>query len=167
MSRALLVIDVQNDYFPGGALPLHQPEEVETRLVAAIRQAGAAGDRIVLVRHVSSAETGLFAASGTGIGIRPSILAAADNAPVVTKQFADAFQETDLASHLEGVETLLVCGMMTQNCVVFTAMSRSADAYEVKVVADLCAAPSPVVHAIALSALKSKLPLVEAKDLWP
>ncbi|MEB2848455.1 isochorismatase family protein [Rhizobiales bacterium RZME27] len=167
MSRALVVIDVQEEYFPDGGLSLHQAEEVENHLVVALGLAQKAGDRIILVRHVSPGNAGLFAASGTGVAIRPAILSAAGNAPVVTKHFADAFQETDLSSHLEGVTTLLICGMMTQNCVVFTAMSREADRFEVKVVGDLCAAPLPVVHAIALNALKSKLPVVNAGDLWP
>ncbi|MGE7370838.1 cysteine hydrolase family protein [Neorhizobium sp. NPDC001467] len=167
MDRVLVVIDVQNDYFPDGALPLHEAEQVEARIVHAINKARAAGERIVLVRHVSQAQTGLFAAGGPGIAIRPAVLAAAGDAPVVTKRFADAFQETDLADHLRGAGKLLICGMMTQNCVVFTAMSRAADAFEVSVVADLCAAPVEVVHKIALNALGSKVPVLTAAEIWP
>lgn len=164
MSRTLLVIDIQQDYFPGGVLPLWQAEETEARVVAAIVAARAAGDRIVLVRHVSSAPKGLFAADGPGIAIRPAILAAAGDAPVVTKRFADAFQETDLAQHLADTDDLLVCGMMTQNCVVFTALSRDADAYRVSVVGDLCTAPIEVVHRIALNAIGSKAKVVTAAE---
>lgn len=164
MSRTLLVIDIQQDYFPGGVLPLWQAEETEARIVAAIVAARAAGDRIVLVRHVSSAPKGLFAADGPGIAIRPAILAAAGDAPVVTKRFADAFQETDLAHHLAGTDDLLVCGMMTQNCVVFTALSRDADTYRVSVVGDLCTAPIEVVHRIALNAIGSKTKVVTAAE---
>jgi nicotinamidase-related amidase len=165
--RALLVIDIQNDYFPGGVLPLWQAEETEARIVAAIAKARAAGDRIVLVRHVSKAPSGLFAAGGAGVAIRPAVLEAAGEAPVVTKQVADAFQDTDLAQRLEGVDELLAAGMMTQNCVVFTAMSRAADAYRVRVVGDLCTAPSEIVHRIALNALGSKLEVVTAQSIWP
>lgn len=164
MSRTLLVIDIQQDYFPGGVLPLWQAEETEARIVAAIGKARAAGDRIVLVRHVSAAPKGLFAADGSGIAIRPAILAAAGGAPIVTKSFADAFQETDLAAHLAGTDELLVCGMMTQNCVVFTALSRNADGFAVKVIGDLCTAPIEVVHRIALNAIGSKTTLVTAAE---
>ena len=167
MSRTLLVIDIQQDYFPGGVLPLWQAEETEARVVAAIVAARAAGDRIVLVRHVSSAPKGLFAADGPGIAIRPAILAAAGDAPVVTKRFADAFQETDLAHHLAGTDNLLVCGMMTQNCVVFTAMSELTGGRDIAVVGDLCAAPSQVVHLVALAALASKRAMTSAAALWP
>ncbi|SRR5690606_7931973 len=166
MPRTLLVIDIQNDYFPGGVLPLWQPEETEARIVAAIGKARAAGDRVVLVRHVSKAKAGLFAADGPGVAIRPAILEAAGDAPVVTKHVADAFQDTDLASHLEGTDELLVCGMMTQNCVVFTAMSRAADAWRVRVLGDLCTAPTEVVHKIALNALGSKTQVVDSAAVW-
>lgn len=166
MTRTLLVIDIQQDYFPNGALPLWQGEETEGRIVSAIAQARAAGDKIVLVQHVSTATTGLFAAGGPGTAIRPDILAAAGDAPVVIKRSADAFQDTDLATHLAGTEELLVCGMMTQNCVVFTAMSRAADEFKVRVIGDLCTAPTEVVHRIALNALNSKLQVSTASDVW-
>jgi nicotinamidase-related amidase len=165
--RALVVIDVQNDYFDGGVLPLWRAEETETRLVEAISAAREAGDRIVLVRHVSKAPTGLFAEGGSGAAIRPAILATAGNAPVVAKHVADAFQDTDLARRLEGVDEILVAGMMTQNCVVFTAMSRAADGFRVRVVGDLCAAPSEAVHRIALNALRSKTDVLTADEVWP
>ncbi len=167
MTRTLLVIDVQADYFAGGTLPLWQTEETLARIVEAIGKARAAGDRIVLVRHVSRAATGLFGSAGSGIDIHPDILAAAGDAPVVTKTFADSFQETDLADRLEGTADLLICGMMTQNCVVFTAMSRAAEGFRVRVVGDLCAAPTEMVHRIALNALGSKTEVVSSRDIWP
>ena len=166
MTRALLVIDIQNEYFPGGALPLWRAEETETRIVSAIGQALAAGDKVVLVRHVSTATAGLFVADGQGVGIRPAILAAAKDAPIVTKHFADAFQDTGLAAHLVAIEELVVCGMMTQNCVVFTALSRAADGLRVKVAGDLCTAPSEIVHKIALNALNSKTEVTTAQQIW-
>ena len=61
---------------------------------------------------------------------------------------------------------LLICGMMTQNCVVFTAMSRAADGFELSVVSDLCTAPSEIVHKIARNALGSKTKVTEASALW-
>lgn len=166
MTRAFLVIDIQNDYFPGGALPLWQSEETETRIVSAIGRARASGDRVILIRHVSQAPAGLFAAGSVGVDIRQAILGAAGNAPVVTKHYADAFQETDLADHLAGVHELLVAGMMTQNCVVFTALSRAADGLRVRVIGDLCTAPTEAVHRIALNALSSKIEVATAADVW-
>jgi len=164
MARTLLVIDIQNDYFPAGLLPLWQAEETEARIAAAIRSARDEGTKIVLVQHISTAATGLF--TGTGALIRPAILEAAHDAPVVTKHVADAFQNTGLMDQLAATTELLICGMMTQNCVVFTAMSRAADSLQVSVIGDLCAAPTETVHRIALNALGSKLKVVEAAQIW-
>lgn len=167
MTRALVVIDIQNDYFAGGALPLWQANETEARILDAIASARAAGDRVILVRHLAPAGSGLFAEDSAGSEIRPAILAAAGDAPVVIKRFADAFQDTDLMDHLGGVQDLLICGMMTQNCVVFTAMSRAADPFAVQVIGDLCTAPIAPVHLIALSALGSKTQVTSATEIWP
>lgn len=166
-TATLLVIDIQEEYFPGGVLPLHEAQKVEERLVAAIRRAQAAGERVVLVQHVSPAQTGLFAAGSRGAEIRQAILSAAPAAPVVRKQFADAFQDTDLSRHLDGVTQLRICGMMTQNCVVFTAMTALASGYDVTVIGDLCTAPMEVVHRIALNALRSKMTVRDAEEVWP
>lgn len=166
MHRALLVIDIQNDYFTGGILPLWQAEETEARIIAAIDQARSAGDKIILVRHVSASDTGLFARNRQGAEIRTAIRQAAPDAPVVIKQSADAFQETDLAAHLNGIDKLLICGMMTQNCVVFTAMSNHANDRNVVVLADLCTAPTEIVHRIALNALGSKLQVLLAGEVY-
>ncbi len=166
MTRTLLVIDVQNDYFADGALPLWQAEETEARIVAAIGAARTAGDGIVLVRHLSTAPTGPFRSDTPGIAIRPAIRDAAAGAPVVTKRFPDAFQETDLPARLDGTRTLLIAGMMTQNCVAFTALSRAAESFDVQVVGDLCTAPTELVHGIALRALASKVTLRDAGEVW-
>ena len=166
MTRAFLVIDIQNDYFPGGVLPLWEAEAVEARIVAAIGRAKAQGDRVILVRHESPADAGPFVRGSAGAEIRPAILAAAGDAPVVVKRHADAFQDTDLAAHLTGIDELIVGGMMTQNCVVFTALSRAADGWRVQVVGDLCTAPIEVVHRIALNALGSKTVVGAAADVW-
>lgn len=55
--------------------------------------------------------------------------------------------------------------MMTQNCVVFTALSRATDALRVRVIGDLCTAPGEVVHRIALSALRAKGLVAEAGEI--
>lgn len=166
MTRALIVIDVQNEYFEGGKLPLFEADETEARIIAAIARARAAGDRVILIRHESPSAEGIFAAGSTGTAIRQRILAAAGGAPVVTKHYADSFQDTDLAQHLDGVDSLLICGMMTQNCVAFTAMSELTGGREVTVLGDLCAAPSQMVHLVALSALGSKRTMADAATVW-
>ena len=57
---------------------------------------------------------------------------------------------------------MLICGMMTQNCVTHTAISKAAEPYSVKVLSDCCTTVSQMIHLIALSALSTRVALVES-----
>jgi nicotinamidase-related amidase len=163
-TKALIVIDLQNDYFPGGRFPLWNTEVTLRNVVAAISKARAMGIPVIHVQHVANAATGsapFFNAGTPGVGIHPEILAAAPDAPVVVKEYADSFHGTTLEQVLSGlgVEELLVCGMMTQNCVTHTAISKSAEKYKVTVLTDCSTTVSEMLHLIALKALSTRIAL--------
>ena len=165
---ALIVIDLQNDYFANGKFPLWNSEATLNNIESAIGKAKAKGIPIVLVQHIARANKGIapFFNEGTpGAAVHPRILAAAADAPVVIKEFADGFHDTTLEATLAqlGIDELLICGMMTQNCVTHTAISRSADKYKVSVLSDCCTTVSEILHKIALNALSTRLVLVPAE----
>lgn len=156
---ALVVIDLQNDYFPGGLFPLWQAEETLDAVLAAMGRASARGIPVVLVQHVPEAGGAPFFNPGTpGVAIHPRVLAAAPGAPVVVKSHADGFVDTDLEAVLTGLgaKHLLICGMMTQNCVTHTAISRAADKYRVSILGDCCTTVSEILHLIALNAVSTR-----------
>ena len=64
--NALLVIDVQNDYFPGGAWPQFAAAAVGVRIAAAIRAAEVAGWCIITLQHINDADAPLLAAGSRG-----------------------------------------------------------------------------------------------------
>jgi nicotinamidase-related amidase len=169
MGKALLVIDVQNDYFPGGKFPLWNTETTLTNIEAAIKAAQAKGIAVVLIQHVADPGKGIapFFNEGTdGAKIHPRILAAAPDAPIVIKHYADSFVSTNLEEVLSqlGVTELLVCGMMTQNCVTHTAISKSAEKYTVTILPDCCTTVDVMIHNIALNAVSTRLALVPASE---
>ncbi len=169
MSKALLVIDLQNDYFADGNFPLWNTETTLANVETAIAAARAKGVPVVHVQHVADASRGIapFFNPGTpGVEIHPQILAAAPDAPVVVKHFADAFHGTTLKATLDalGASELLVCGMMTQNCVTHTAISKAAEPYAVTVLTDCCTTVSQMTHLIALNALSTRVTLATAAD---
>lgn len=167
---ALIVIDLQNDYFPGGAFPLADTDAVLARIETAIAAARAAGIPVVHVQHVADPAAGIapfFNEGSEGARIHPRVLAAAPDAPVVVKHFADSFERTTLHETLQGlgVDALLLCGMMTQNCVTHTALSRRADDYRsVTVLTDASTTVSPILHAIALHALSTRVALAPVEQ---
>ena len=171
MTKALLVIDLQNDYFPGGAFPLWNADTVLERLERAIADATAQGLPVILIQHVAAGGAGLapFFNEGTaGVELHPRIRAAAPGAPVVVKRFADGFHQTTLEATLRGLEVteLLVAGMMTQNCVTHTAISKAAEKYDVTVLADCCTTVSEMLHLIALNALSTRVKLAPSSEMF-
>ena len=158
-TRVLVVIDLQNDYFPGGLFPLWHAEETLEAVVEVIGRARALGIPVVLVQHVATGGGAPFFNPGTaGVALHPRVLAAAPDAPVVVKSHADGFVDTDLESVLAGYGAahLLFCGMMTQNCVTHTAISRAADKYRVSILGDCCTTVSQMLHLIALNAVSTR-----------
>lgn len=159
MNKALLVVDVQNDYFSGGALPQWQADAVAERIGDAIRHAQKHGWLIVNIQHIAKeADAMLFAAGSDGVAVHDSVAGLLSEAPLVVKAYADAFMDTDLTALLQAqdVQAIYLVGMMTQNCITHTALSPSATPYEVTVLSDCCSAPYELVHHIAIKALSAR-----------
>jgi nicotinamidase-related amidase len=168
MSRTLLVIDIQKDYFPEGKFPLWNSETVLERIERAIGKTNRLNIPVVLVRHIAGGAAPFFNEGTPGADLHPRILAAAPKAPVVVKNFADSFHKTVLEETLArlGTSELLVCGMMTQNCVTHTAISKSAEKYKVSVLSDCCTTVSEMIHLIALNGLSTRVPLVTSSEAF-
>ncbi|WLT30813.1 cysteine hydrolase family protein [Geothrix sp. PMB-07] len=167
--RALLVIDLQNDYFPGGKFPLWNPDVTLERTLQAIGRAQVQGIPVILVQHVADSRRGpapFFAEGSEGVQLHSRLRAAVPDAPVVVKAYADSFHETKLEETLAamGITELLVCGMMTQNCVTHTAISKSAEKYRVSVLGDCCTTVSEPLHLIALNAVSTRLSVLSATE---
>ncbi len=167
MTKALLVIDLQNDYFPGGKFPLWNTDSVLQNIERAIEKAERQGVPVIVIQHVAKVGLSPFFIEGTpGADIHPGILAAAPKAPLVVKEFADSFEKTNLEETLTtlGVSELLVCGMMTQNCVTHTAISKAAEKYDVTILPDCCTTVSEILHLIALHAVSTRVKLVPSSE---
>ncbi|WP_425670138.1 cysteine hydrolase family protein [Vibrio owensii] len=166
---ALLVIDLQNDYFPNGKFPLWNTEATLNNIKSAIAKANEKNIPVIHIQHIADPAMGIapfFNEGSEGADIHPEILALAPNADVVIKHFADGFEQTNLEEVLQkhGVTELLVTGMMTQNCVTHTAISKAAEKYEVSILMDCCTTVDEMIHNIALHAVSTRVPLVTAKQ---
>jgi nicotinamidase-related amidase len=168
--RALIVIDIQNDYFPGGTFPLWNTEATLKNIESAIEKAHLQDVPTIIVQHIANSSLGIapFFNKGTaGADVHPRLRAAVPNAPIVVKEFADGFVNTSLEETLSklGATELWVCGMMTQNCVTHTAISKAAEKYKVSILMDCCTTVNEMLHNIALHAVSTRVPLVAASDV--
>lgn len=116
--RALIVIDVQNEYFTGG-LPIEYPDPQQTvaHIGVAMDTAHAAGIPVIVVQQTSPAGSPLFAIDSDGWQLHP-VVESRPRDHYLRKALPSAYAQTDLAQWLEarGIDTLTVVGYMTHNC---------------------------------------------------
>jgi nicotinamidase-related amidase len=116
--RALIVIDVQNEYFTGG-LPIEYPDPQQTvaNIGVAMDTAHTAGIPVIIVQQTSPASSPLFAIDSDGWQLH-AVVASRPRDHYLRKLLPSVYPETDLAQWLEarGIDTLTVVGYMTHNC---------------------------------------------------
>jgi len=162
---ALLIIDVQNDYFPGGAMVLEGSEAAGARAREALDAARKRALPVIHVRHLSTRPGATFFLPGTaGADIHSSVRPAAGE-PVIEKNFPNSFRGTPLQGLLEEkkIRNLVVAGMMTHMCVDASVRHAADLGYKVTLLADACATreqafrgervPARQVHTAFLAAL--------------
>lgn len=138
MKRALVVIDVQNEYFTGG-LPIGYPDPNWSlaNIAAAMDAATQEGIPVVMVQHVAPAGSPVFAEGGQGCALHETV-ATRPYDHLVEKTLPSSFAGTDLADWLvrHDIDTLTITGYMTQNCVEDTSREAVHRGYGVEVLSD-------------------------------
>ena len=165
-NTALLLLDIQNDYFPGGRNPLEgspQAAEQACRLLQAFRRLELPR---IHIQHIAVKPGATFFLPGSeGAQIHTAVQPQAGE-PVFQKHFPNSFRETPLLEHLRGlnVERLVIAGMMTHMCVDATVRAAADLGFECWLAQDACATkaltheaqavPAAHVHAAFLAALR-------------
>jgi nicotinamidase-related amidase len=143
MTTTLLVIDLQNDYFPGGAYPLVGADDAVAVARTVLDRVRAEGVPVVHMQHVWDAPDAEFMRPGTpGIEIHP-LAQPSDGEALLQKEHPNSFLGTGLALRLAdlGTERLVVLGMMTSMCVDASVRAALDLGFTTVVVGDACAAP--------------------------
>ena len=141
MTKALLIIDIQNDYFPGGAMELVgsvQAAEVAAKIQQDFRSQGLP---VINVQHIAKSQAATFFLPGTeGAEIHESVKPV-DGELLIVKHFPNAFRETPLLESLKDLEVseLVIIGMMTHMCIDTTVRAASDLGFSVTVHAAACA----------------------------
>jgi nicotinamidase-related amidase len=141
MTQALLLIDIQNDYFPGGAMELVGSPEAGLQAGALLETFRRAGRPIIHIQHLAARPGATFFLPGTtGAEIHASV-APRPGEPVFQKHFPNSFRETPLQSHLQGlgVTQLVIAGMMTHMCIDTTVRAAFDLGFQCQLAQDACA----------------------------
>ncbi|HEY0389057.1 MAG TPA: cysteine hydrolase family protein [Gaiellales bacterium] len=176
MARGLVIVDIQNDYFPGGRHELVGPEQAAERAAAVLARFRQRGEPVFHVQHVWEGEDAAFFSPGTpGVEIHEAVRPA-DGEPVVQKAHPNSFRETDLLRRLRDADVtdVVVAGMMTSMCVDATVRAAADLGFGCTVVHDACATldlefggrtiPAASVHGAFIAALGDSYATVTSSD---
>lgn len=165
-NNALIVVDIQNDYFPGGKWLLADVEAAASNAARIIAAARHKGDRVIHIRHETpSADAPFFVPGSAGAQLHPKAAALPDE-EVILKHFMNPYRETHLLALLRShnIDSVTIIGNMSHMCI--DAVTRASDDFGFKatVIHDACAThdlefngvtvPSVQVHAAFMAALR-------------
>ncbi len=164
-TTALLIVDMQNDYFDGGKFPLSGTDAAAAKSAEILAAFRSAGKPVIHIRHEILRKPAPFFEPGTqGAEIHSSV-APANGEAVITKNFPNSFRGTDLQDQLQalGITDLVIIGAMSHFCIDATTRAAADLGYTCTVAHDACATrdlefdgvavPAAQVHAGFMAAL--------------
>lgn len=164
-TKALVIVDLQNDYYEGGRWTLHNINQASANAQRVLTDAREQGMPVIHVHHEFEIENPPFFEPGTfGAEIHKDLTPLESEATVLKHQ-VNSFQGTDLKARLDalGVTDVILVGAMSHMCIDAAARAAADFGYQVTVIEDACASrdlefngevvPAPQVHAAYMSAL--------------
>ncbi|WP_428308818.1 cysteine hydrolase family protein [Lacipirellula sp.] len=177
-AQALLLIDLQNDYYPGGAYELDRIGEASAKAAELLDRFRSSGQPLIHIRHeFASPAAPFFRPGSAGAAIHESVKPLPGET-VITKQYVNSFRETDLEAQLRalGVKQLVIAGAMSHMCIQGGTRAAADLGYQVEVIHDACATreqefdgrrvTAADVHAASMSALGFAYAKVLALKDW-
>ncbi|WP_120337389.1 isochorismatase family protein [Cryobacterium soli] len=178
--RALILVDVQQDYF-SGPLEIQYPPHTASlpRITAAIDTATSAGIPIAVIQHCSGDAAPVFNPTTDGFALHPDV----ENRrrpewKSMTKQFGTVFAGTDLLDWLREreIDTITLVGYMTNNCILASAAESETHGLAAEVLADATGAinianeagfaDAKTVHMTLMALLHSNFAAVATTEAW-
>lgn len=137
MKRALLVIDVQNEYFTG-QLPVTYPSGSLDNITKAIKAAHANNIPVIVIQHTAPQEDSKTFKKGTEEWKLHPRMAGERYDHLIEKNLPGSFTGTDLEAWLRerDIETLVIAGYMTQMCCDTTARQAFHLGFSVEFLSD-------------------------------
>lgn len=127
---ALLIIDIQEFYFPEGFNPLVKTEKASQQAGRLLTHFRDNNNLVVHIKHASSKDSLIH------YNVQPT-----DNEIVITKHHVSSYRDTKLLDYLKqhNINQVVICGMMTHMCVEAAARTSDDFGFNVILIGDACA----------------------------
>jgi nicotinamidase-related amidase len=154
MATSLLIVDIQNDYFPGGAMEVPGAGAAAAQAATLLSSFRRRSRPVTHIQHISTRPGATFFLPDTaGAEIHASVRPAPGE-QVFQKHFPNSFRETRLLEHLRaaGISQLVIAGMMTQMCIDSTTRAAADLGFKCFLAHDACAARALSFSGVQVSA---------------
>lgn len=141
MKTALVLIDIQNDYFPNGKMELFESEKASINAQKILNKFRESNDLIIHIQHLSTREGATFFIPNTkGSEIHRNVRPK-QGEKVIIKHYPNSFRDTELLKFLKKNEVnhLVISGMMTHMCVDATTRAAKDFGFSIELIGDACA----------------------------
>lgn len=154
MSEAILLVDIQNDYFPGGKFEVPGAKASAEKTAQLLKYGRENRMLIAHIRHFSTKPRASYLIPESEGSFINDTVKPANGEKVFIKNYPNSFRLTGLDEYLKGkgIKKLIICGMMTQMCVDTTARAAFDLGYELRVAADACAARPMTFNGVTVTA---------------
>jgi nicotinamidase-related amidase len=141
MNTALLLLEIQNDYFPNGRIPLEKSLEASAKAQLILQAHRDKKLPVVHVQHISTHPDAAYLLPCTKGAEFYSAVMPAKNETIIKKHYPNSFKDTGLLNHLikNKINHLIICGMMTHLTVDATVRAAYDLGFSCTVIQDACA----------------------------
>lgn len=141
MPSALLIVDLQNDYFPGGRMTLHHVDHAAENARKLLDHFRHTDQPIFHILHTWEDPSAPFFVAGTKGAEINEVVSPRPSEPIIVKHFPNSFRESSLLDELRvaNVDGLTICGAMSHMCIDATTRAAADFGFDCTVAHDACA----------------------------
>ena len=141
MNVALIIIDIQNDYFEKGAMTLVNSDKASLNARQILEKFRKDKLPIIHIQHIAIRPTATYFLPNTfGVDIHNHVKPL-EHEKIIIKHYPNSFRDTELLDYLktDNIRELVICGMMTHMCVDATVRAAKDFGFNITLISDACA----------------------------
>lgn len=178
MSIALILIDIQNDYFKNGKCELFESKKAAENTKKILLFFRKNDLPVIHVQHISTDKTASFFLPHTyGSEINETVFPLA-NEEIIIKHSPDSFFQTSLHTVLEkkSITKLVICGMMSHMCIDTSVRTAKKLGYDITLIDDACTTKNlswcdveihaNTVHQVFMASLQNSFADIKNTDIF-
>ncbi len=164
MNKALILIDIQNDYFENGAMQLVGSEKAGKNAKLILEHFRKEKIPVIHIQHIANRPGATFFIPATKGAEIHKLVKPDSMEKVIVKNFPNSFRETELGEYLKSknITDLVICGMMTHMCIDSTTRAAKDLGYNCLVIGDACATKDLELNGVKVKAIDVQTAILSA-----